>query len=432
MTDGAGGSRKVVDRKYLLPFAMVTALFLYWGVAGALNDVLIRQFQKGLALTRTESSLIQFAFYVGYFCAAIPAGLVIRRFGYKAAILTGLTFYAVGALLFYPAAEIERFAVFLCALYIIAFGLAFLETSANPYVSILGSPETSAARLNLAQAFFGVGVTMGPVIGGLFIFSGVEHSAAQIAAMSAAELAAYRTAEIRMVQIPYLIISGCVILLAIAIRLTPFPVLELDSGTSRPAEKGSTFGVLRHRHLRNAVIAEFFYIGGQVTIWSFFIDFTKTVMPHVPERSSAFLLSGSLALMALGRFAGVFLQARIAPARLLLICTCISIGLCAIAILGGGPVAVGALLLTSLFMSIIFPTIFSLGITRLGHETEVGSSFLIMSIIGGALIPPLTGLVSERVLGIQHAMLIPLLCLIMIAQFAWRAPRLIAADEERS
>jgi len=428
MGDESGGSRKIIERRYRLPFVMVTALFLYWGVAGALNDVLIRHFQKALALSRTESSFIQFAFFVGYFCAAIPAGLFIRKYGYKAAILFGLSLYAVGALLFYPAAEAERFIYFLAALYIIAFGLAFLETSANPYIAILGSQETASARLNFAQAFFGIGATLGPLIGGMFIFSGIEHSAADLAAMPAAELAAYRTAEAHMVQMPYLVIAGFVVLLAIVIKLIPFPALPLDSGTSSPERGGSVFAVLRHRQLRHAVITQFFYVGGQVSIWSFFIDFAKTMDPTVPERTAAYLLSGSLALMAIGRLTGVWVQTRMPAPRMLLIYSIAAVTLCAVAILASGSLAIGALWLTSFFMSIMFPTIFALGVAKLGHETELGASFLIMAIIGGALIPLLTGAVSEHVLGLQHAMIVPLICLGICGVFAYRVPKLVRGD----
>lgn len=186
MTEDGGRESQapLVERRYLIPFALVTTLFLSWALAAALNDVLIRQFQKALDLNRTQSSLIQLAFYLGYFCAGIPAGLLIRRIGYKKTILAGLAFYAIGAFLFVPAANIQAYGVFLTALYVIAFGLAFLETASNPYVSILGAPETASARLNLAQGFYGIGAILGPIIGGLFIFSGVEHSKSDLAAMS--------------------------------------------------------------------------------------------------------------------------------------------------------------------------------------------------------------------------------------------------------
>ena len=205
----------IVDRRYLLAFSIVTTLFFAWAFAASLNDVLIRQFQKALALTRTQSSLIQLAFYIGYFCAALPAGLVIRRAGYKRTIIIGLLLYAVGALLFYPAAEVQRYGFFLIALYVIAFGLAFLETAANPYVSILGHPATASARLNLSQSFYGLGAIFGPIIGGLFIFSGIEHTPTQLSAMTAGQVALYRTAEAANVKGPYVAIGIAILLLAL-------------------------------------------------------------------------------------------------------------------------------------------------------------------------------------------------------------------------
>jgi FHS family L-fucose permease-like MFS transporter len=421
----------IVERRYLVAFALVGCLFLSWALAAALNDVLIRQFQKALALSRTESSLIQFAFYIGYFCAALPAGLMIRRYGYKAAMLAGLSLYAIGAFLFYPAAEVQQFAVFLTALYIIAFGLAFLETASNPYVSILGAPQTASARLNLAQSFYGIGAILGPLIGGFFIFSGVEHSTAELTAMSAGELAAYRTSEAQMVQMPYLIIGVAVCILAMFVWLTPFPKLAAEqrqpAGSSR-----SAFAVLRHRHLRWAILAQFFYVGAQVGIWSFFIDFAKAAMPHIPERTTAFLLSGSLAMIFVGRLSGAFIQRRVPAARLLLLYAAINIGLCLAAAFTGGAIAVAALWLTSFFMSIMFPTIFALGISDLGDETNLGSSFLIMSIIGGAVIPPLMGLLSDTFGGVQHAMLIPMVGFAVCGLFAIVAPRLTASDVKKN
>jgi FHS family L-fucose permease-like MFS transporter len=415
-----GGRAPIVDRRYLLVFTIVTTLFFAWAFAASLNDVLIRQFQKALALTRTQSSLIQLAFYIGYFCAALPAGLVIRRAGYKRTIIIGLLLYAVGALLFYPAAEVQRFGFFLIALYIIAFGLAFLETAANPYISILGHPATASARLNLAQSFYGLGAIFGPIIGGMFIFSGVERTSAQLSAMTVSQVAMFRTSEAATVKGPYVAIGIAILLLALLVAFTPFPRLDRDAGTATPAPrpKRSAFAVFWRRRVRLAVMAQFFYVGAQVTVWSFFIDFSKAMLPQLPERTAAFLLSASLGMLMIGRFSGAFIQARVAPARLLALYAAINVLLCLVAVAASGWTAVGALWLTSFFMSIMFPTIFALGIEGLGEETNLGSSFLIMSIIGGALIPPLTGLLSERIGGIQHGMLAPALCFSVCLGFA--------------
>jgi FHS family L-fucose permease-like MFS transporter len=415
-----GRRAPIVDRRYLLAFAIVTTLFFAWAFAASLNDVLIRQFQKALALTRTQSSLIQLAFYIGYFCAALPAALVIRRAGYKRAIVIGLLLYAIGALLFYPAAEVQRYGFFLVALYVIAFGLAFLETAANPYISILGHPATASARLNLAQSFYGLGAIFGPIIGGMFIFSGVEHTSAQLSTMTASQVALFRATEAANVKGPYLAIGIAILLLALLVAFTPFPRLDRGSSTATPTPrpKRSAFAVFWRRRVRLAVITQFFYVGGQVTVWSFFIDFSKAMLPQLPERTAAFLLSASLGMLMIGRFSGAFIQARVAPARLLALYAAINVLLCLIAVAASGWTAVGALWLTSFFMSIMFPTIFALGIEGAGEETNLASSFLIMSIIGGAIIPPLTGLLSERIGGIQHGMLAPALCFSVCLGFA--------------
>lgn len=416
----------IVERGYRLTFALVSSLFFSWAFAAALNDVLIRQFQKALDLSRTQSSLIQFAFYIGYFCAALPAGLLIRRAGYKRTIIVGLVLYAAGAFLFYPAADAQRYAYFLAALYIIAFGLAFLETAANPYVSILGNAKTASSRLNLAQSFYGIGAILGPVVGGLFIFSGIERTNAQIASMSAAQITAYRTMESAAVKGPYLGVGVFITALAVLVALTPFPRLHAATAAAPQirAPLRAVWHAIRHVRLRWAVFAQFFYVGAQVTIWSFFIDFTKTVMPALPEKTAAFLLSASLGMLMIGRFSGAFIQTRVPPAHLLALYAVANLLLCLTAAFGAGWTAVGALWLTSFFMSIMFPTIFALGVEGLGEETELGSSFLIMSIIGGAIIPPLTGLLSDRYTGIRHAMIVPALCFIVCLGFAIMLPRM--------
>jgi MFS transporter, FHS family, L-fucose permease len=420
----------IIERRYFLAFALVTTLFFSWAFAASLNDILIRQFQKALALSRTQTSLVQLAFYIGYFCAALPAGLAIRRAGYKTTMIIGLGLYALGAFLFYPAAEVQRYVFFLAALYIIAFGLAFLETAANPYVSILGRPETASSRLNLAQSIYGLGAICGPIIGGVFIFSGVERTPAQIALMTTSQIAAYRKAETALVQGPYLAVGIGITLLALLVYFTSFP--NLSKGGERRSMSGpkpSPLSVLRHARLRSAVVAQFFYVGAQVGIWSFFIDFSKSMMPNVAERTVAFLLSASLAMLMIGRFTGAFIQVRVSPARLLALYAGANILLCLSAVVSSGQLAVGSLWLTSFFMSIMFPTIFALGVQDLADETELGSSFLIMSIIGGAVVPPIMGLISDQIGGIHHAMLIPAFCFAVCLAFALRISRLPRSND---
>lgn len=411
----------LVDRKYMLAFTLVTSLFLSWALAASLNDVLIRQFQKALNINRTQAGFIQFAFYIGYFCAALPAGLLIRRFGYKRTMLVGLLLYALGAFLFYPAADVHTYAFFLVALFTIAFGLAFLETSANPYVSILGAPRTSSARLNLAQSFYGIGAILGPLIGGAFIFSGVELSKPQLHAMTPSAIEAYRASEASAVQIPYLIVGVLMCVLMLIIEKTPFPNIE---AAALPTNKGSAWNVLRHRRLRGAIITQFFYVGAQVGIWSFFIDFAKEAVPNMPEKTGAYMLSLSLGMLMIGRFSGAFIQRSIAPQRLLALYAGVNIILCVIASVVGGVPAVAALWATSFFMSIMFPTIFALGIEGLGDETQYASSFLVMSIIGGAILPPAMGLLSDHLHSVQMTMLVPAICFGMCLLFALRISKM--------
>jgi FHS family L-fucose permease-like MFS transporter len=397
-------------------FILVTSVFFAWALANNLNDILIRQFQKALALSRAEAGFIQFVFYLAYFFWALPAGLLLRRFGYRMGLLLGLALYATGALLFYPAAELHRYDGFLLALFVLASGAAFLETAANPFIARFGDPDRASQRLTMAQAFNGLGAVVAPVVGGLFIFSGIEHSALDIARMSATELQSYRLSEAAMVQAPYLCLALFVMVLGLAISRVRLPTIprEVD------AASGSLAGVLRHRQLRGAVIAQFFYVGAQVGIWSYFVDFVKHLAPQTPEKTASFLLSASLLLFMLGRFAGAAIMQRIKPTRLLGAFAAANVVLTLLAMVLPGYGAIAALALTSLFMSIMFPTIFALGIRDLGEGTALGSSLIIMAIIGGAVFPPLMGLLSE-LLDLQAAMSLPLLCFCAIGFFAKRA-----------
>ncbi len=372
------------------------------------------------ASTERKPGFIQFVFYIGYFVVALPAGLLMRRLGYKAGIMAGLGLYAVGALLFYPASLMLDFGMFLFALFVIAAGAACLETTANAYIGAFGDPETAVQRLNLAQAFNGLGAFVAPIIGGLLIFSGIEHSGATIAAMTPTELAAYRASEATTVQLPYLLLATSALMVAIAVALARLP--EGRSSADAPL-RAQFAGLLGHRALIGAVIAQFFYVGAQVGIWSFFIDFVKDVMPEISERNAAFLLSVSLLLFMIGRFTGAALMWRVRPATLLGAYALANILLCAVAMTGIGWAALGALMLTSFFMSIMFPTIFALGVEGLDTSRPLGSSFIIMAIIGGALFPPLMGLVAEHMGGVPVALLLPLSCFVVIAVYAQRVRR---------
>lgn len=415
-----GTGRRFVTPGYVAGFAVVVSLFFVWAVANNFNDLLIRQFQKALDLSRAQAGFVQFAFYIGYFVMALPAGLVLRRFGYRAGILAGLGFYAVGALLFYPAAEIREYGAFLAALFVIASGAAFLETTANPYIVAFGDPARAEQRLNLAQAFNGLGGAIAPIIGAKLIFSGVEHDRAAMDAMTPAARAAYRAAEAQMVQLPYLGLAGIVVLIAIAVAIVRLPEVPRETG-GRPWQ--GLRSVLGVRTLRRAVIAQFFYVGAQVGVWSFFIDVVKTISPQTPERQAAYFLSISLGLFLAGRLIGTVLMHRIVATRLLAGFAMANIVLMLVAALGHGMIAIYALVLSSLFMSIMFPTIFSLGIRDLGPRAPLGTPLIVMAVIGGAVFPPLMGWLSHGTVSIQTAMLVPCLSFVVVLAFALTVSR---------
>ncbi len=421
MTD-QGRVSQILERRYVVPFLVVASLFFSWALASSLNDVLIRHFQKALSINRGQSGFIQFAFYIGYFCAALPAGWLMRRTSYKVGILCGLALYCVGALAFWPAAILQSFPLFLAGLYIIAFGAAFLETAANPYMAALGDPATGPSRLNLAQSFNGLGAIVGPFIGGLFILSGVEYSPMQIASMAPAAERAYRAAEAQAVVGPYLGLAAFVAILFVLVAVTALPNLDADNRSQR----SSLLATFRHKHLSAAVVAQFFYVGAQVAIWSYFIDFAKEMAPELSERTVAFLLSASLGAFLVGRLSGSWLFTRIPAPRLLIVYGVANIGLCALAGMSSGMQAIGALWLTSFFMSIMFPTIFALGVRDLGPDTKTGSSLLIMSIIGGALMPVAMGYVADAFGGLRPALILPSIgfaAVIWFGAIGWRLDR---------
>lgn len=407
----------LVSRSYLLAFALVTSLFFMWAIANNFNDILIKQFQKALDLSRMQSGLVQTAFYFGYFTIALPAGWVMTKVGYKNGILIGLGLYALGALLFFPAAEVRQFGFFLFALYVIAAGLAFLETAANPYITALGPKETAAQRLNFAQSFNGLGGFLAPFLGGALIFSGVEHSKDELARMSPAATEHYLASEAQAVQIPYLGLAALVLALAALIYVARFPQIAEDGPAADRVDGENSRSIWSFPQLRWAVVAQFFYVGAQVGIWSYFINFVQDSV-GVGEKSAANYLGFSLMGFMIGRFAGTALMRYVKPDRMLVFYGLIAALLCGTAIVTTGWPSVLALGLTSFFMSIMFPTIFAFGIRELGGDAPLGSSLLIMAIIGGALFPPLMGAIDTVLGSIHWSMLAPMFCFAVIAIYA--------------
>lgn len=417
--DGTTVAPNSMIRTAILPLVLIVSLFFLWGMANNLNDILIKQFKKAFELSDFQAGLVQSAFYLGYFVFAIPAGMFMRRYSYKAAIILGLLLYAAGAFLFYPAAELHTYNLFLLALFVIASGLAFLETTANPLVTVLGPAEGAARRLNLAQAFNPLGSITGILIGQHFIFSGVEHSATDLAAMSPAARQAFYVAESSAVQTPYLVIGGVVVLWALLIALTRFPVTTSAGDEPAVAQRHGIIGrLLRKRRFVLAIVAQFFYVGAQVGIWSFLIRYIQDGLPGTPEKSAALYLTVSLVLFMVGRFVGTALLRYLPPARLLGIFAMINLALCSIAVASPHTVGVYALVASSFFMSVMFPTIFALGLEGLGDdERKLGSSLIVMAIIGGAILTALMGAVSDQA-GIHWAMAVPAACFAMILWFA--------------
>jgi FHS family L-fucose permease-like MFS transporter len=402
-----------MKNKYFIPFVLLTSLFFLWGFAHNLNPILIPHLKKACQLSDFQSALIDSSFFVAYFIMAIPAGIVMKKYGYKTGIIGGLILFAIGAFLFVPAANTRVFAFFLTALFVIASGLTFLETAANPYMTVLGKPEEATQRLNLAQSFNGLAASIAPKLGGIFILSGVTLSETQKAGMSVEQLNTFLNNEAAAVKVPYIIIG--VIVLLVAVLLYKIDLPEVIDDTHEVNISGSSKNIWRHKHLTWGVITQFFYVGAQVCVSSFFIRYLFQTA-QIDEKSAASFLSIALFGFMIGRFIGTFLMKFISPNKLLAIYAFINIILLTIVVLNGGMLSVYGLVGVEFFMSIMFPTIFSLSVQSLGEETKLGSSLVIMSIVGGAIFPLIMGSVSDRS-NIQTAYTVPLLCFFVILYF---------------
>lgn len=411
-------------RSYLFPFILVTSLFFLWGFVHNLDPILIPHLRKAFRLSTFESSLIDSSVFIAYFIMALPAGVLMRKYGYKAGIIIGLLLFAVGSFLFIPAADTHQYIFFLGALFVIACGLTILETAANPYATILGPEESSTQRLNLAQSFNGLAATVAPLIGGRLILSGKEMTEGELARMSIDAQNAYVQAEASSVKLPYLVLGSVILLVAVFFYFTRLPDIKEEK-----EEKRSLLQALRHRHLSWAVIAQFFYVGAQVCVSSFFILLTTKAAGINEKVAANYLgLGYGLAFMT-GRFIGTFLMRYMRPAKLLSIYAAINIGLSLLTVLGEGMVTVYALIGIAFFMSIMFPTIFALGIQGLGSDTKIGSSLIIMSIVGGALLPLALGYIADQSNNIQNGYVVPLVCFVVILYFGLKGHKRKLNDE---
>lgn len=403
-----------MKNKYLLPFSLITSLFFLWGIAHNLNPILIPHLKKACQLTDFQSAFIDSAFFAAYFAMALPAGWVMNKFGYKFGIIAGLILFAAGAFLFIPAANVRAFGLFLGALFVIASGLTFLETAANPYTTVLGDPAGAEQRINFAQSFNGLAAGIAPLIGGEWILTGVQKTQEELAALDPAALNAYLNHEAEQVKIPYLIIGLVVLAVALLLYFSKLPEVTDDSHSmSFEQGKGS---ILRHKQVFWGILAQFFYVGAQVCVSSFFIRYLDQAAGMDEKSASRFLSIALFGFMA-GRFIGTFLMRYISAQKLLMIYAIICMVLLAVVVTTGGMVSAYALIGVEFFMSIMFPTIFSLSIKGLGSETKTASSYIVMSIVGGALIPLVMGKMSDILGNIQVAYVVPLVCFVVVWWF---------------
>ena len=400
---------------YRRPLAMVTTLFFMWGFLTSLNDILIPHLKTVFDLNYAKAMLIQFAFFTSYFVFSLPSGKLIDAVGYKKAMVAGLFTMGIGALLFLPAASVPSFPFFLTALIVLAAGMTILQVSANPYVAILGPEKTAASRLNLAQAFNSLGTTIGPKLGGMLILSGAPLAVGASAAMSASQLQAYRIDQASSVKTPYLIFALALMALGVVIALFKLPAIasvEQRSGAGHDS-------IWRHTHLVLGAIGIFVYVGAEVSIGSFLVNyFSQPDIGNISEQAAAGLLSFYWGGAMVGRFIGSALQQKIAANKILGVAALVAALLVVVSMLTFGHVAMWTIIAVGLFNSVMFPTIFTLAIEGLGPLTGDGSGLLVAAIIGGAIIPELQGLIADRI-GIHHAFFLPILCYMYIAYYGF-------------
>ena len=393
---------KIVDKKYLFSFALVASLFFFWGFAHSILDILNKHFQDALVISKWRSALVQAMVYGGYFIMALPAGAIIRKWGYKVGVITGLMLYGIGALLFIPGESLMSFEFFLACLFVIGCGLTCLETAANPYVAVLGDEATAPSRLNLAQSLNGLGWIVGPLVGGLVVFSGEDGNSGSV-------------------SLPYAVIGVIVLIVAFVFSRIQLP--EIVEQQQTPISNKVEPSLWHSSVFVFGLVALFFYVAAQTGINSFFINYVTEKVPTVSSRTAALLLSfGGMGLFFVGRLLGSWLMNRIQASKVLLACAIGGILCMTYVILGSGISALVALVLTYLCEATMFPTIFALSLNGLGvNETKRGSSFLIMSIVGGAIAPVLMGVIGETNMAIGF--IIPLVCFIVIALFACKLLR---------
>lgn len=414
------GSREQNAGHYGGAFAMVTTLFFFWGFVTVLNDILVPHLKAIFDLNYAKVMLIQFAFFSAYFIFSIPAAKVVDALGYKRTMVTGLLTMGVGAFLFIPAASAPSYPLFLGALMVLAAGITALQVAANPYVAVLGKPETASSRLNLTQAFNSLGTTIGPYLGGLFILSTTSQTAQQIQAMSVEAAHTYRVQQAASVKLPYLILGAALVLFAGLISMVKLPTIP---GTEKHGVKTPFFSLFKYKHLILGAVGIFVYVGAEVSIGSFLINyFSQPNIGNLPELQASRLVAFYWGGAMVGRFIGSAILQKVKTGTVLGIAAIAACLLVVISMVTTGHVAMWSIIAVGFFNSVMFPSIFTLGIAKLGPLTGDGSGIMIMAIVGGALLPVLQGAMADR-MGIQHAFILPAVCYLYILYYAWRGSR---------
>ncbi|MGH8027830.1 MAG: L-fucose:H+ symporter permease [Pseudoxanthomonas sp.] len=413
-----------------LALVVVTSIFFMWGFLTCLNDILIPHLKAAFELNYARAMLIQFTFFGAYFLMSLPSGWVVGKLGYKYGIVVGLAIAGLGAAGFWPAAEMHNYSVFLAALFVLATGITVLQVAANPYVALLGPERTASSRLTLAQALNSLGTAIAPVLGGVLILAAAPKTAAQLAAMPAAEALAYRSMEAQSVQVPYLALAGVLFLLAIVIWLFRLPAIR-SSADANDGKHHGLFEPLRYRHVLFGVMGIFFYVGAEVSIGSFLVNYlSQPDIGAMTEQSATTYVSAYWTGAMVGRFIGSVLMLRVDPGKLLGVFAAIVVGLLLVTMTTSGMTAVYSVVAIGLFNSIMFPTIFTLGVARLGPMTNKASSLLIMAIVGGAVVPLAMGFLADGI-GVQRAFLLPAVCYLFILFYGLRGSRVISAPAMR-
>jgi FHS family L-fucose permease-like MFS transporter len=398
---------------------IITILFFMWGLLTSLNDVLIPHLKAVYTLTYVQAMLVQFCFFGAYFVVSLPAGMLIKKIGYQKGAVTGLVIAAAGCAMFYPAAT-SSYAVFLLAFFVLAAGITILQEAANPYVTELGDPQTASSRLTLTQAFNSLGTTVAPALGGMLILGGVVLSAQQLAALPAVEQAAYRAKEASMVQGPYLVLAAALLALAVLFAMARLPQITHAAPVAGPAAGAGKASALSHPHLVLGAVGIFLYVGGEVSIGSFLINFmgepSIAGLSHAEAANYVSLYWGGAMV---GRFIGFAVMRYVSPGKALAFNAACSIALILLATFGGGKVAMWAILAVGLCNSIMFPTIFSMALNKLGPLTGQGSGILCMAIVGGALVPFAQGFLADSI-GLQLSFLVPAACYVFILYYGLR------------